>query len=253
MGKYVSKQFSPRIYPEWGELISDLSPEKQAQIFNAILKYPNEDVDSGVWRFIKSQIDKDYLEFVERANKNKETIQNYWKKKETTVNDGKQSLSNVKQTTTDENDGKPITRTRTDNDKRNISVATCFEKQAERLADIVTGLKNIKVTGQKIASWAKSFEQLNRIEGVAIERIDDALDWYSKHAGEEFIPVIESGSSFREKFTKIEAAQKRTNTASNFQDSYCPAVDTEKMNKMASIAEITLRRNIEQAKLRYGA
>lgn len=36
-------------------------------------------------------------------------------------------------------------------------------------------------------------------------------------------------------------------------EEFRPAVDTEKMNKMASIAEITLRRNMEQAKLRYGA
>lgn len=73
------KRFSPHIYPEWGELISDLPIEKQAEIFNAILKYPNVDVDSGVWRFIKSQIDKDYEKFQERCAKNKEISNNYWK------------------------------------------------------------------------------------------------------------------------------------------------------------------------------
>lgn len=215
MGKYISKQFSPRVYPEWGELISDLSIEKQAEILNAIVKYPNVELDSGVWRFIKSQIDKDYQEFIERAERNRETIQNYWKNRETIDNDGKRTITKDNECLTIDNDGKPITRTetrtRTNNDehKRNISVATCFEEQAERLADIITGKKNIQITKQKITAWAKSLEQLNRIEGVAIERTEKALSWYAEHIGEDYVPVIESGATFREKFTKLENAMNR--------------------------------------------
>lgn len=67
MSRYRPKQFSPRIYPEWGELVSDLSPEKAQEIFMAICQYPNRNPDIGVWRFIKSQIDRDYAEFVEKA------------------------------------------------------------------------------------------------------------------------------------------------------------------------------------------
>lgn len=222
MGKYTAKQFVPRMYPEWGELISDLSIEKQAQILNAIVKYPNVELDGGVWRFIKSQIDKDYAEFLERANKNKETIQNYWKSKETMVNDGKQTLTNVEQKETMVNDGKPITetktRTKTQTETNNI-VATCFEEQAERLADIVKGVKNVQINRNKITAWAKSFEQLNRIEGVAIERVDDALGWYADNIGGEYIPVIESGASFREKFTKLENAMNRTQACKHTSES----------------------------------
>ena len=75
------KQFSPKIYPEWGELISELPVNKQAEIFNAILKYPTVDIDSGVWRFIKSQIDRDFEEFEARCKKNGEISRNYWKQK----------------------------------------------------------------------------------------------------------------------------------------------------------------------------
>jgi hypothetical protein len=77
----MKKQFSPRIYPEWWELLSDLPVEKQAAIFQAILQYPNIDVDCGVWRFIKSQIDKDFEDFNARCKKNGETSRNYWKEK----------------------------------------------------------------------------------------------------------------------------------------------------------------------------
>ena len=55
--------------------------EKQAAIFQAILQYPNIDVDCGVWRFIKSQIDKDFEDFNTRCKKNGETSRNYWKEK----------------------------------------------------------------------------------------------------------------------------------------------------------------------------
>ena len=77
----MAKQFSPHIYPEWGELIADLSIDKQAAIFQAILQYPNIDVDCGVWRFIKSQIDKDFEIFNARCKKNGEISRNYWKEK----------------------------------------------------------------------------------------------------------------------------------------------------------------------------
>ena len=55
--------------------------EKQAAIFQAILQYPNIDVDCGVWRFIKSQIDKEFEDFNVRCKKNGEISRNYWKEK----------------------------------------------------------------------------------------------------------------------------------------------------------------------------
>ena len=58
--------------------------EKQAAIFQAILQYPNIDVDCGVWRFIKSQIDKDFENFNARCKKNGEISRNYWKEKNNT-------------------------------------------------------------------------------------------------------------------------------------------------------------------------
>ena len=58
--------------------------EKQAAIFQAILQYPNIDVDCGVWRFIKSQIDKEFEDFNVRCKKNGEISRNYWKEKNDT-------------------------------------------------------------------------------------------------------------------------------------------------------------------------
>ena len=69
----------------------------------AICQYPNRNPDVGVWRFIKSQIDRDYAEFVEKAARNKEVIKNYWANKgERTLSDVKQPLSDDERTLTDD-------------------------------------------------------------------------------------------------------------------------------------------------------
>lgn len=110
---------------------------------------------------------------------------------------------------TETGNGNGSKKQETEEEKKNISVADCFVKQAERLAEIVGKNKKIHVDGRKINAWAKSIEQLNKIEGVAIERIESALEGYACNIGRDYVPVIESGKSFREKFTKLEAAIAR--------------------------------------------
>jgi hypothetical protein len=39
--------------------------------------------------------------------------------------------------------------------------------------------------------------------------VQKALDWYEIYKGGEYIPVIESGSSLRDKFVKLENAMER--------------------------------------------
>jgi len=83
-----------------------------------------------------------------------------------------------------------------------------------RLAEILSGIvrtkKNINIQPAKIKTWAKSISQMGKIDGVHFDRIFSALEWYAKNIGGEYIPVIESGASLREKFTKLEAAISRS-------------------------------------------
>lgn len=125
MSRYRPKQFSPRIYPEWGELVSDLSPEKAQEIFMAICQYPNRNPDIGVWRFIKSQIDRDYAEFVEKAARNKEVIKSYW------ANKGERTLSDVKQPLSD--DERPLTNENL-NENVNKNMNKKKNKQKEKIS-----------------------------------------------------------------------------------------------------------------------
>jgi len=80
---------------------------------------------------------------------------------------------------------------------------------AEKLASIIRKNKRINVTSQKIASWANEIRKLIETDGVSIQRVETALDWYEDNIGGQYIPVIESGSSLRSKFIKLEDAMRR--------------------------------------------
>jgi hypothetical protein len=80
---------------------------------------------------------------------------------------------------------------------------------AERLASIIRSHKRINVTSRKIVSWTNEIRKLVEIDGVSIQRIETALDWYEENIGGGYVPVIESGSSLRSKFINLERAMRR--------------------------------------------
>lgn len=80
---------------------------------------------------------------------------------------------------------------------------------AKRLSSIVQRNKQIKHTSSQIKSWAESIRKLHSVNKVSEERIRNALRWYAKHNKDSFVPVIESGHTFREKFSRLEDAMKR--------------------------------------------
>lgn len=110
--------------------------------------------------------------------------------------------------------------------------ATVSDKNKEflpivnKLVDIITSKKRINVDGHKKSSWANSIRQLCERDGVEIERIEKAINWYERHHMDDYVPVIESGKSLREKFIKLEAAierskttrRTRSNTSSGYSD-----------------------------------
>ena len=79
------KQFSPHLYPEWGELFDAISNEERGELLLAITKFPEYEpkIKVSIWNFIKSQLQKDYDLFLEKCEKNGEVSRNYWKNKKT--------------------------------------------------------------------------------------------------------------------------------------------------------------------------
>jgi hypothetical protein len=80
---------------------------------------------------------------------------------------------------------------------------------AKRLYQIVCSKKYIKIDSRKLKNWAAEIRLLNTKDDISLDRIEDALDWYEDNIGGEFVPVIESGSSFRSKFLRLENAIER--------------------------------------------
>jgi len=81
---------------------------------------------------------------------------------------------------------------------------------AKKLSEIIQTQKQIKHTPLQIKAWSNEFRRLEQDHGVSFERMDEVLFWYSENIGGAFVPVVESGTAFREKFGKLEDAIKRS-------------------------------------------
>jgi len=86
-----------------------------------------------------------------------------------------------------------------------------FLPLAIQLSEIICTQKNMKHTSNQLNSWTVDIRKLIEGNGISQERVETALDWYKENIGGEYVPVIESGSSLRNKFIKLEAAIERIN------------------------------------------
>jgi hypothetical protein len=84
-----------------------------------------------------------------------------------------------------------------------------YQPIANELKQIVQSQKNININGQKLNGWANSIRLLVESDNVSLDRIEKAVEWYKYHHSDEYVPIIESGKSLREKFTRLEDAIKR--------------------------------------------
>lgn len=80
---------------------------------------------------------------------------------------------------------------------------------AKRLSEIICSQKKITHTSHQLQQWANDIRQMEEIQSIPYDWISDVLEWYSTRVGGSYIPVVESGSSLKEKFHKLEAAIKR--------------------------------------------
>jgi hypothetical protein len=96
------------------------------------------------------------------------------------------------------------------NEDGNANGNNNYKKYAEKLSEIIQTKKNIKHTSGQINSWAEEIRKLCEVNEVGEERLNRALEWYEKNIGGQYVPVIESGVSLRDKFTKLESAIERT-------------------------------------------
>lgn len=87
-----------------------------------------------------------------------------------------------------------------------IDIVKDIDLIKNKLKDILYKYHNREFNSK---SWSDPIGKLIRIDKVKPDEILKSLDWYADHIGEEYIPVIESGKSLREKYSKLENAIKR--------------------------------------------
>ena len=92
------------------------------------------------------------------------------------------------------------------NQKKEI---TQFTMLAKFLYKIVSSTRKVSYSKDKMKHWANDIRRLSQVDNIDPGRINKALRWYEKSIGGEFIPVIHSGASLREKFVRLEAAIER--------------------------------------------
>jgi len=79
---------------------------------------------------------------------------------------------------------------------------------AEQLISIIKEAKGVNKKNN-LTSWANHIRLMESTDEIDLDRIKAALDWYELHIGEEYVVIIESGSSLRKKFIRLEAAMQR--------------------------------------------
>ena len=97
---------------------------------------------------------------------------------------------------------------------KNVTTSPYF-KLAKKLSNIIHTKKNIVHTTIQIKAWSEEFRKLHTVNKVDVIRQKAILKWYKKAIGGDYIPVVESGKSFREKFTKLEDAMNRKEISNN--------------------------------------
>jgi hypothetical protein len=91
----------------------------------------------------------------------------------------------------------------------------CWIQLATILSKIVRAQRKIVTSGPKIKAWAHEIRKLSTVERTPLADIQAAMKWYANNAySGQFVPIVECGRTFRDKYTKILAAierDKRTN------------------------------------------
>lgn len=86
---------------------------------------------------------------------------------------------------------------------------TIYFKLAKKLSKIIRIKKNITHTTVQIKAWSEELRKLDTVNKVNSTRQKEVLKWYKKAIGGKYVPVVESGKTFRDKFTKLEDAMSR--------------------------------------------
>ncbi len=90
--------------PNIAVLIKDMSDSECAEILRCIFEYPNRDCEIGVWKYIKTQIDRDAQKYKDKCNRVAQARQTHIMKSDMKSN----MISGVKKSSKENNNEKDI-------------------------------------------------------------------------------------------------------------------------------------------------
>jgi hypothetical protein len=88
----------------------------------------------------------------------------------------------------------------------------CFLQLAIHLSKVVLSHRKIATSSQMIKAWAREIRKVHTVAKVPLADIQAAMKWYVNNAySSRFVPIIECGMTFRDKYAKLLAAIERDN------------------------------------------
>ncbi|MFI3241203.1 MAG: DUF6291 domain-containing protein [Alphaproteobacteria bacterium] len=177
------------IDPDWVHLAEDLSTEEKAELLMCILDYPNKECKTGLWRFIKKQLDKDAIKYKEKVSRIKEAAQYRWQEKSNANLDMKSdTILNAKSDTKSQAYTDSITDSITDSSS--ITITNTKKEKDKKENDNVMSIKSM------ISQFSKEhrFDNESKFEitydfsfGKMMERNSSYIPYFSPYLPEVLI------------------------------------------------------------------
>ena len=208
------------VYRDWITTFDSLNNEEAGVLIKHFFEYindkdpnPPDRLTKLLFEPIKQTLRRDLKTYEAKCLKNKENINVRWNTNEyertkmDTNHTDSDSDSDIKE------EEEHIVPTKNTNEyERKKTIKERNQKYlpiARYLSRIIRSNKNIRHTPQQLSTWTNDIRQIEENNKIEYSRIKTVLAFYEKHIGEQYIPVIESGNSLKEKFIKLENAIDR--------------------------------------------
>jgi hypothetical protein len=200
-------------------ILDQLDDVQAGRLFKAIHQYHQAGEVGKVDQLTKialnpflNQFERDKQKYNAIVDRNKQNIAKRWNTKNTT---GKSGIPNDTKNTDNKNKSDSDSKKDSKNNKDNENEE--YLPLAEGLHFILETKMNKKINKSVLKVWS---DEIRKLVSIDLKDRKDAkndvsvkIQAISDHYGADYFPVIQSGKSLREKFTKIENFLERQKTA----------------------------------------
>lgn len=203
----ANKRKSFIIYKDSLSVLKKLKDEQAGKLFKAIAEYqeeetlPKDDLISIIFEPFLNQFIRDDENYLNTCEARRNAGAKGGKQKLANASKRKQKLANLADS---ENDSDSDSDSENENDSKN-ELIDIYQELADGLKFILEAklARTIRVNG-----WKEEIRKLIEIDlkprNNPLADVKRAIQAISDHSGKQYFPIVQSASSLREKFTKIE-------------------------------------------------